>query len=289
MKDNKCILIGNEGSFFDFTSKFLAMSGFDLITFGINKREFDLNFFLNSMFAKINLNDFFSIIYISGEIAIKERMHVFNYLIPKILVLLCSKYSIRFIYLSSLASLGEHIQGPVYFSNRNSLNMSLYGETKNNFDMYIDKNFKLRSLAFGIYPASIIGVNHQNSSLQKVLKVYKKFNFLKYISFKTVLHFCHREQIASSIVFCLKSPNSFDIIIAENSSISDIMAINYSGKAIINVPSLIGLYKLIRLFLPINYITRFKGFASEAVYLNSNISLIDLKTPTEFTLKILDE
>ena len=266
----KCIVIGNQGSFFTTACNSLSTQGFSVDAIEINKYDFDFELLVNSVLKLVSIKNCFSLIYLGGEVKIETFMQTFNFDIPKSLALICKIHSVRFVYLSSLAALGEHLTGPVLISDRNSINLDVYAKTKQNFDLFVSSDSVLRLLCCGVYPASIVGKSHENSSLQQVIRLFKNFKILRYLNIKTYISFCHRDDIVCAIIFCLRSPYCMNIIVAENATFSDISREVFKTERFIPLPSFVDLVYFLRPFFSLRYRIIIRRVFNEAIYVNNS-------------------
>lgn len=264
-----CLLIGNEGSFSEYIYYYLLEKG-HIIRFIYLPPDFNnLELLCSSIDSEFNLNNISSVIYIGGEVRNINRMNFANYVIPKHISLFCLKYKVKFIYLSSLAALGNFYKGSIslsFFIRKRPF--SEYGKTKQDFDRWIEGIPELYSLSTTIYPASILGRSHNNSSLQRMINIFNKFPTLRYLNFKTVITFCDRSEIALVISNAIVSSNNYRILVSHNLRLSTLRSFLYPGLRTINLPSFIYLLDFFIFFLPRKIRIFLISSCGEAIYLD---------------------
>lgn len=246
-----CLLIGNEGSFSEFINHYLSENGF-MTTFIRLKPDFNnLELLCSSIDNEFSEKNIGSVIYIGGEVRNIYRMTFANFDVPKHIALFCLKYKVQFIYLSSLAALGNFYKGSISISSFiKKQPFNEYGKSKQDFDTWIEGIPELYSLATTIYPASILGRNHNNSSLQRMINIFKKFSILRHLNFKTIITFCDRSEIAFAISNALASSKEHKILVSHNLQLSTLRSYLYPELRTINLPSFIYILDISIFLLP---------------------------------------
>ena len=149
----------------------------------LNKRNNVILYLINKKLGLYDLHEGFRklvllnkldlIIYISGETRDENNMMLLNYLLPKVILLLCQSKFIPFIYLSSLSVFGiPSLNKITETSERNSIDH--YSATKNLFDIFAKKNC-INSSIVSILPGSIINFKSKNDITSKLIKLSKSF------------------------------------------------------------------------------------------------------------------
>lgn len=287
------LLIGNEGSFCKFIHNYLVKSGHPALVLYLKLDFDDIESINNKISYILNSNVIKTIIFVGGESKNINKMNFANFIMPKHIALFCLKFNARFIYLSSLSALGNLYRGtvtPRLFSKKRPL--TLYGQSKQDFDVWIRSIPKLYSITKVIYPASILGKSHTNSSLQKMIKIFINFPLLGHFDFKTIISFCDRSEIAVAIMQAIKPIGVQKIFISHNLQLSVLRSLLYPNLNSINVPSLIFLIDLLSFFLSKKMRLFLINCFSEAIYFDdksseSLVTLVQLKELcTKFDLDI---
>jgi hypothetical protein len=267
-----CLLIGNNGSFSEFINDYLMKNGNPTISILLSLDDNNLDSINNSIRNIFISKKIISVIYIGGEVRNINRMAFANYEIPKHVSLFCLQYGVNFIYLSSLAAFGNFYRGtisPLSFIRKIPFNE--YGKTKQDFDVWIEGIPKIYSLTKIIYPASILGRSHNNSSLQKMINIFNKYPILRYMNFMTIITFCDRSEIALTISKALMPTVEKKFIVAHNLQLSTLRSYLYPELPAFNLPSFIFILDII-FFIP----KRFKIFLisslSEAIFFDNSSS-----------------
>jgi len=272
------LLIGNEGSFCEFILNYLLKIGYPTVAIFLKLDSDNIESINNEISDILNSNNIKNIVYIGGEVRNLKKMNFANFILPKHIALFCLKFNIRFIYLSSLAALGNFYKGSItprlVIKNRP---INLYGKTKQDFDIWVESIPKIYSLSRVIYPASILGKSHTNSSLQKIIKIFIKFPILGYFNFKTIITFCDRSEIAVAITNAIDPFCAHKIFVSHNLQLSILRSLLYPNLNCINLPSLIFFVDKLSFFLPKKIYLILINCFSENVYSN-NISSSDLVT-----------
>ena len=225
------LLIANKGKLQFAVEKQLKNSN-NVILYLVNKKLglYDLH---EGFRKRVLLNKFDLIIYISGETRDENNMMLLNYLLPKIILLLCQSKYIPFIYLSSLSVFGiPGLKKITEKSERNSID--LYSATKNLFDKFAMKNC-INSSIVSILPGSIINFKSKNDITSKVVKLSKSFPlriFLKRIHPRGNLACIDINDLAKAISF------EANIIETKNKEItfsSKICTVNLSISEILEI------------------------------------------------------
>lgn len=261
------LLIGNEGSFSEFIHNFLLQDGFPIISI-ILKKDANLDEINNLIDATLKSNKISTIIYIGGEVRNKKRMAFANYIVPKHIALFCLMYDAKFIYLSSLAALGNSYKGRILLrSSSNKIKpLSEYGKTKQDFDDWVEKIPKIYSFTTAIYPASILGRSHNNSSLQKMVNLFYKVPFLRYLNFKTIITFCDRSEIALAITNAMHASHGHKILVSHNLRLSTLRSLLYPRLPSFNLPSFIPILDAFSFLLPRKFRVFLISSLSEAIF-----------------------
>jgi len=282
-----CLLIGNEGSFSEFIHNYLLEDGYSITSIFLKPDSINLELICASIESELNSNKITSVIYIGGEVRNINRMDFLNFSIPKHIALFCLKYKVEFIYLSSLAALGNFYKGlisPLSLIKKRPFNE--YGKTKQNFDSWIEGIPEIYSLTKAIYPASILGRSHNKSSLQKMINIFKKYPILRHLNFKTIITFCDRSEIAFAISNALHSSDKHKIVVSHNLQLSTLRSFLYPGLTTINLPSFIYLLDIFIFFLPRKIRIFLISSCGEAIYSdNSSKGLLSIEQLSEICIK----
>jgi hypothetical protein len=235
-------------------------------------------------YAQLTRNRF-CIIYVGGETRLKKRMMFYNYYLPKKLIISAGQGCVKFIYLSSLAALSGKLIGQI-----SPLSLELpdkrnyYGVTKRLFDDWVRHYNKDSLIFFNIFPASILGRTHQNSSLQQLVSIIRRSRLLRLFELPGWISFCERKDLFNMISKCLFLDVGRSEIVAHNVKISDVQrAIN--GKAgLIIFPSLVKLISVLRLVMPWVLFKPVRSLFNEAVYVSADgyKSVLDSKSISPF-------
>jgi dTDP-4-dehydrorhamnose reductase len=277
------LLIGNEGSFCKFIHNYLVKTGNPALVIYLKSDFDDIESINNKISYILNSNIIKTVIFVGGESQNIKKMNFANFILPKHIALFCLKFDARFIYLSSLSALGNLYRGtitPSLLAKKRPL--TIYGQSKQDFDVWIQSIPKINSITKVIYPASILGKSHTNSSLQKMIKIFIKYPILGYFNFKTVITFCDRSEIAVAVTeainpFCVQK-----IFVSHNLQLSILRSLLHPNLNSINVPSLIFLIDVLRFFLPKKMCLSLINCFSEAIYSDDKspgnlVALVQLK------------
>lgn len=272
------LLIGNEGTFCTFILNYLLKAGYPTVAIYLKSDLDNLESINDEISNKLNCNHIKTVIYVGGEVRNLKKMNFANFILPKHIALFCLKFNARFIYLSSLAALGNFYKGsitPRLWVKKRPI--TLYGQTKQDFDIWIESIPKIYSITRVIYPASILGKSHSNSSLQRMINIFIKFPILGYFNFKTIITFCDRSEIAAAIANAIAPFGERKTFVSHNLQLSILRSFLYPNFNSINLPSLIFLIDKLSFFLPKKIHLFLVNCFSEAIYCN-NISFGKLVT-----------
>lgn len=282
----KILVIGNKGSFFDESCKYLA-NFFEIISLmsnnAIRYKEDNESNISNELKSILNNHiDLKAIVYIGGEVRLKEKMIIENYHKPLVLAKLALDRNIKFLYLSSLSvydNVCERNHTKIS-KNTKELTNSEYGKSKLKLDKKIAILRKKGLKSFTIRPASIVGSSRMNSSIEKIAITAFKYPQLKYFYFSGYISFITRHDILLIIKHCLKSQVDFGVILAaKNINISNVIW-SINGKPFFYLPVSL----VIKLFSFFN-IAFFRNLANQNVYnMDYFESFIE---PKEKTLKLI--
>ena len=220
------LLVGNKGALLDETELALLKFGHSVIVIVLSLDVFledsDLECFTPPLALSI-------VVYVGGEVRDKARMEIANIIVPKRLLDYASKRKARFVYLSTLAvyplfpwpnvvGTGPRFYAPI----------GQYGSTKAVFDRYAEQS----EVGFsGIQPASIVGSERLESSLDKTILALIRYPILRFIDVGTVIGFCERSEVVNSILDIVsKERNSGFVVLSHDVAISRIQSAVYQRR-----------------------------------------------------------
>ena len=174
------LIIGNKGKLLNtIYSQLISENKFEvsILYFDIVESRFLNN--VDIFNSEYDIREINVIIYCGGEVRDRSHMLNRNYIIPKIIVDYCIEEKITFYYLSSL-SVYEYFFQNIEISELSIRNAKInyYGITKKLLDDYVELNSNILNYAI-LKPASIIGSKRLSSSLDKIIKIFIKYKFLK--------------------------------------------------------------------------------------------------------------
>lgn len=226
----RIILIGNKGSFFNEARTYLSEIH-DVISYPseslfIQDNTYDLTF--NKSFLDIfkSTDTIEALVFIGGEVRDKDIMFFENYNKPLMLAKLSQDRKIKFIYLSSLSVYDgiKKTKSRYISSAAKELPASVYGKSKLKFDNEISLMRKKGLKSFTIRPASIVGSQRMNSSIEKITFIAARFPILRYFYFDGLISYITRNELYAFISNCIRCNYKYGkYLAANNCSISEII------------------------------------------------------------------
>jgi nucleoside-diphosphate-sugar epimerase len=224
------LVVGNKGSFCDESIEYLS-DVFDVLSFSASEVPSEWGDRVSPLGKKFHNfvdshNHLEALVFLGGEVRNTEIMMLENYQKPLLLAKFAFERRIQFIYLSSLAVYdGINRSNPLKISRDSEENTSsLYGQSKLKLDKEI-ASLRCQGLnCFTLRPASIVGSQRMNSSVEKVAKLALRFGVVRYFGFDGVISYTTRGDLTKVIIGCLQGEfRSGVLLVANNYCISDVI------------------------------------------------------------------
>lgn len=207
----KILLIGNQGSFLEEINRILSET-FSIVMFphkSISIKD-ESSFFhvYASQLSKLleTQENIEAIVFLGGEVRNENSMMRENYHKPKIIANIAFENQLEFLYLSSLSvydGLDKTIEQVITNETKEAA-LSGYGRSKLEFDNKVEDLRKKGLKSFTLRPASIVGSWRMNSSIERVVRLAKRFPFLRYFRFNGIISYVSRSELSDLITDCLQ-------------------------------------------------------------------------------------
>lgn len=222
------LLIGNQGSFLEEINTILSET-FSVIKFNENlfsiEEESNLLAIYESELSKLlaTKENIEAIVFLGGEVRNTNLMMRENCHKPMLIANIAFKKQLEFLYLSSLSVYDglDKTVVKVITNETKEETLSEYGRSKLEFDNKVAGLRKKGLKSFTLRPASIVGSQRMNSSVERVAKLAKRFPFLRYFRFNGIISYVSRSELSDLIIDCLQGKLQSGVhLVANNIRIS---------------------------------------------------------------------